>query len=428
MFEYFRDGLSVSYQFQRCLIEMSGGAAALGECDWAGRQLTERFTHHKWVEVWNQLAERTEEIAVGCAARGHRISARDASLRAANYYRTADVFCPPANPRKMHLYDASLRCFARALPDMRHRAERIAIPFEGDALAGYFVHADGAAGGRRPVVVMVGGFDSVAEEIFILGAAAIAERGFHFLVFDGPGQGHSLRKRGLTARPDFEVPAAAALDWLEAREDVEPGRTVFIGMSLGGYYAARAAAAEPRIAACVVWSGLTDFKEVIMRPHMQAQRVAQVPPRVLAGVARVGGRVHPALRQLRDFPALYTWGHNQLMWILGVEATDAAERALEGFTLTGHLEHLRCPLLIVHTDADHLVPVTHAYRLFAGAASEQKHLKVFTREDGADDHCMLGNLPRTVQYMSDWVEEAVANGLPRPAGPAATPSGRLPPG
>jgi len=66
------------------------------------------------------------------------------------------------------------------------RIEPVQIPFEGTTLPGYFYRGNGA--GARPTVVIHGGFDGTAEENHFFGAAAFAERGYHVLSFDGPGQ------------------------------------------------------------------------------------------------------------------------------------------------------------------------------------------------------------------------------------------------
>jgi pimeloyl-ACP methyl ester carboxylesterase len=405
MFEYFKDSFSVSYQFQRTLAEMGGSGAALGECDWVGRQLLENFSYTRWIRLWTQLAERIEGIATNCEAHGHPISARDAFLRATNYYRTAEFFCPPSDARKIHLYTASLRCFERARPHLPFQVERVEVPYDGVSLAGYFVHGKNASG-RTGVVILIGGFDSTAEEIYILGGPAVAERGFHCFIFDGPGQGYTLRTHGIPTLPEYERPVSAAIDYLATRDDVDAARIAVSAFSLGGYYGPRAAAHDARLRACVAWGALVDFKQVILEPHRRAERVAQVPDRVLAGVARVGGRFDARLRQLRDVPMLYQWGLGQLLWILGVSTVNEALDKLDAFNLRGVVEKIECPLLIMHGEADHLIPIAQAYEMYARARCP-KHLKVFTAEEGADDHCMIGNLPLATQVMSDWVEDVL---------------------
>lgn len=71
-----------------------------------------------------------------------------------------------------------------------------------------------------------------------------ARRGWNTLAIDGPGQGESLRLRGMYARHDYEVPGGAAFDWAASRPEVDADRMVAMGYSFGGYYAARIAAMD----------------------------------------------------------------------------------------------------------------------------------------------------------------------------------------
>ena len=50
-----------------------------------------------------------------------------------------------------------------------------------------------------------------------LGGAAAAERGYHWMTFDGAGQEAALVEHGLTARPDWErvLTPVIDFDWLD---------------------------------------------------------------------------------------------------------------------------------------------------------------------------------------------------------------------
>jgi hypothetical protein len=65
-------------------------------------------------------------------------------------------------------------------------------------------------------MIMFGGLDSTAEELFFGPWQKLEERGISLLMLDGPGQGASLRLRHLLTRYDYEVPATVALDWAVA--------------------------------------------------------------------------------------------------------------------------------------------------------------------------------------------------------------------
>ena len=61
--------------------------------------------------------------------------------------------------------------------------------------------------------------------------------------------GEALRFRSMYSSHDTEVPAGACVDYLETRSDVDPERIGIMAVSLGGYYAPRAAAFEKRVSA-----------------------------------------------------------------------------------------------------------------------------------------------------------------------------------
>jgi len=105
-------------------------------------------------------------------------------------------------------------------------------------------------------VVLIPGLDSTKEEFFHWEDVFLA-RGIATLSLDGPGQGES--GFALDIRPDYEVAVAAVLDALAGRDDVDLDRVGAAGVSMGGYYAPRAAAFEPRLKAVAGVSGPYDM-------------------------------------------------------------------------------------------------------------------------------------------------------------------------
>jgi pimeloyl-ACP methyl ester carboxylesterase len=103
-----------------------------------------------------------------------------------------------------------------------------------------------------PVVVLLPGLDSTKEEFFFL-EQAFLDRGLATVAVDGPGQGETGLH--LPIRPDYETAIPPLLDLIEARDDVDAERIGAVGVSLGGYYAPRVTAYEPRIRAMVGLSG-----------------------------------------------------------------------------------------------------------------------------------------------------------------------------
>jgi dienelactone hydrolase len=94
------------------------------------------------------------------------------------------------------------------------------------------------------------------------------------LFLDQPGTGEALRLRDIKANPKSEQPVSAALDHLETFREIDTDRVGVVGVSLGGYYAPRAAAFEKRLVACVAWGAIWNYAELCR------QRVAAGNPNI----------------------------------------------------------------------------------------------------------------------------------------------------
>lgn len=244
-------------QAMRTTMHMLYGGANFGECAVTMQNVPPGDTD-AWYRQWTATADRVAAIGDACVAAGHPVSAREAYLRASNYYRTSYVmlFGAPPAPELVHAFDrecASFRGFAiRAEPPI----EPVEIPYEGTTLPGYFCPAP-ATVDRGPTLIATNGYDSTVHEMYFAFAVAANRRGYHCLLFDGPGQGRALIKQGLSMRPDWENVIRPVVNYALTRPEVDPARIALAGWSFGGYLAPRGASGEPRLAACIADPGQT---------------------------------------------------------------------------------------------------------------------------------------------------------------------------
>jgi dipeptidyl aminopeptidase/acylaminoacyl peptidase len=210
----------------------------------------------EWLSAWVANGDMHAALARDAEERGHALTAGQAWNRAALSYHFAKFVWM----LDMDLYaDATRRSVEALRSAHRHldpTAERIEIPFEnGTRLVGNLRRP---AGGPAPLVLLIPGLDSTKEEFFGW-ENVFLDRGLATFSLDGPGQGET----GLSTRiyPNYEAAATATLDTLAGRDDVDLERVGIAGVSLGGYYAPRAAAYEKRIKAAVGISGAFDFGE-----------------------------------------------------------------------------------------------------------------------------------------------------------------------
>ncbi len=199
-----------------------------------GRQARNRTS---WSEGLAALAGRCRESAVAAQSGGRPGDAGPLWRRAAACYHFASLFLEGGAQRACR--DECRRAYACFSSLIDPPCRRVEIPFGGGVLPAYVRDAGGDGGW----VVMVGALDMCKEVEGHRFAEAFVERGLSVLAFDGPGQGELAD--ATTMRADYETVVGAVLDF------IGDDRVGVFGASLGGYLAVRAAAMDPRIAACI---------------------------------------------------------------------------------------------------------------------------------------------------------------------------------
>jgi acetyl esterase/lipase len=248
-----------SFELLRTLGYAPYGGADIGECLVTASHIREG-DFESWHEQWSKTARRVHALADSALQQGKRVSAREAYLRASNYYRTAEFFLHgnPHDPRLLAAWGNSRTTFRQAVKLMDTLVEEVLIPYEGTQLPGYYYQPDDSHK-PRPTLIVHGGYDSTGEELYFMIAAAAIQRGYTCLTFEGPGQGALIREQHLPFRPDWEQVVTPVVDSLLRRPEVDPARIALMGISLGGYLAPRAAAFEHRLAALIANDGLYSY-------------------------------------------------------------------------------------------------------------------------------------------------------------------------
>jgi alpha-beta hydrolase superfamily lysophospholipase len=384
----------LALQWLRTAGHAQAGGADLAECFLAAARVRETDPQ-SWTSAWLQLAdyvaaEATKSESAGCAA-----SAHGAWLRAANYYRTAGVFLMDQKGAS-RLHDVLRRqreAFAAAMRAKPGWGETLDIPYEGRSLHGLFFRA--AAEGPRPTVIMTGGYDSTAEEAYFFSGTAALARGYHFLSYDGPGQGRSLEE-GLVFRPDWESVMTAVLAITTVRPDVRTDRIVSMGISFGGYLAPRGATGCPSLAALLADPGQFSLLDEA-RSRMPGPLANALPD----GNRMLLGALERILEWRRRDP-IRGWAIRRGLLVHGVETPLDYLKALSAYTLEGRLEHIRCPAFIASAEADE-IGVT-AKRLYDGIRTPKVFQK-FRVEEGAGAHSESGARSLFNQRAFDWLAE-----------------------
>jgi pimeloyl-ACP methyl ester carboxylesterase len=334
-------------------------------------------------------------------ASGHRVSAREALLRAANYYRTAGDFLleHPATDPEMTLLSAGQHdTFAAAAALFETPVQAVSIPYEQTTLPAYLFLFDDS-GAARPTIVYNSGYDSTREESYYVIAGAALRRGYNVLAFDGPGQGAALRQKKLVMRPDWEAVITPVVDYALTRGEIAADKIVLFGYSLGGFLVARAAAFEHRVAALILDDGIYDF---------HAAFAGSLPP--FLGQWIEEGRDDVAIPVLTMLTAVSTqlrWGLRNGMWVFGADSFADLVRRVRAYTLDGIAHQIVAPTLILDPEHDQYLKGQPQLveKALTGAPTT---LVTLTEGDGAGEHVHAGGLSRAHQTMFDWLDATLS--------------------
>lgn len=221
-----------------------------------------------WFDFWAGRGEAYAAVGDGAIAEGHHLSGGrwlwqgSLSLHYAQFMWFHDLEQREVGQRrKVELYN-------RAAPYLDPPAQRSEIGFEDCVIPGFLRLPSGARpAGGWPCVVLIGGLESTKEESYLFENLCLA-RGLATFAFDGPGQGELFFQVKL--QPDFERYTSAVIDHLEQQPELDSSRFGVLGRSLGGFYAVRSVAHDPRLRACAAWSCFHDLSDFDLFPgHTQ---------------------------------------------------------------------------------------------------------------------------------------------------------------
>ncbi|MGB3627415.1 MAG: prolyl oligopeptidase family serine peptidase [Henriciella sp.] len=332
----------------------------------------------EFMKQWARKADTLASMAEEDLARGRKLSAADKLRRASLYYITAERMQGHGHPGRAETYAKAQSAFSQYIEYGKENCERVEIPYKGATLPALYTRAEGVEG-EAPCIVFTNGLDSCKELLYWTWLPhALARRGISTLCVDQPGSGEAIRKQDMPATPYSEEWATPCYEYLAGRDDVDAERIGISGISLGGHFAARAAAYEPRFASGAIWGANHNWYEV-----------------------QVG-----RLDREGENPVPHYWKH--VYWVFGADNKEDFFKKIEGMNMNGHMDRIKMPFLITHGENDRQINVKYAHQAFEQLSNSAKpELKIFTSREGGVEHVGADNMSFGRDYIADWFADTL---------------------
>jgi pimeloyl-ACP methyl ester carboxylesterase len=364
-------------------------------------------TDEAFYKSWIASADRLNQEAEAALKNGHRTSARALFLKASVFYATSyhPLYGRPVDPLLLEAFRNQVETLNRGFTLFETPITPLRIPFEQGSMPAYLIPAERHEEKVRPLIIFTNGYDATITDMYFASAVAASRRGYHCLLFDGPGQGEMLYEQDIPLRADWETVVGAVVDFAVQQSNIDPERIALSGWSLGGHLAPRAASSEHRIAALIAdpgtWSIAGDFRGFIAN-------ITGCAPDQGVGLGDLDndtiGKLDAFIRKDRGFK----WKIVQRgFWVHGVDNLRDYLRSAEQFTMDGRAELIRCPTLVTMAEHDSLGAKAPS---FLEALTCPKTLLRFSAAEGAGDHCEMQNRSLLNQRALDWLDEQFSVG------------------
>ena len=339
------------------------------------RYLSDVRTIEEWYEAWTKLSA----IAID----------NNKVMHAAYYDRMAEFFLKQSDSRKPALYDKCIEEYHKAFEQLGIEYKAYEVPYE----KGFLKCIRMTPGNYKQTVLVCGGYDSFIEE-FVLQVRKFVQKGFDVILMEGPGQGDCVRQK-IYFTESFELPVASVLGYFGVIS------CTMIGISWGGYFALRSAAFEKRIKHVVAYDAMDDGVEVMTNifPGFICRYVRKL---IKNGNET---KLIRLLTRIAKKSVLADWMLSQGQFITGADSIPAMYKSLGKHNLTGLYEKIDQDVLLLAGEKDHYIPMCQFERCKKKIKNAKSMTsRCFTRKEGGEQHCQIGNHSIAVDTILDWIE------------------------
>ena len=334
-----------------------------------------------WVRAFSSYADLMTTQAETWKQRGWKRATGEMRLKAFAAYRSAWQFAAPG-PLFEGLVAKHKAAFVTAMSELALPATFFQVPYAGKQLPGVFYQHPNR---RAPVVLVIGGADTCFEDLFLTLGRNLLDRGYSVALADLPGQGITMAD-GLHWEAAAEKPITAVTDVLVERFGAQPGRMALVGLSLGGYFVARAAGHDTRFATVMASTPFPNPAQLFALAVRAALNAAGGPP--------------PSAAALRS--------RQVSRWKAGARTPQEFLQRTGGMVADPSL--VTVPFLSILGAGESKVFASQAEAWHRDIRSTRKSLVLLDAATGADGHVQVNNRLRLAQECSGWLDETFSAG------------------
>ena len=291
-------------------------------------------------------------------------------VKAITYYQVSAF--PGGSPARLEAYRSSRRLFDRLLEivgtPLDVSIERRQIAVEDEVVDGYLILPAGDQ--ACPVVIVTNGLEGTVQEL-VLPLIRYRHSGLAVFVMEMPGTYSYHRPLSGASEQIYH----RVIDQIATHARVDSDRIGFVGVSFGGYWAARMAAASQRLR-CVVACGAPTHHS------FQATSSVGIPDIIVGALLKT--------TQARNFHQL--------------------SKQLQALSLRDTYSKISTPLLVINGENDTLLSTQDSIELAAGAANATLVLYP------GDDHCAMGHYREWLDLSQAWLQNHLLGRRDRASG------------
>jgi esterase FrsA len=316
------------------------------------------FEESAWCGYWNAIAAEYEEKAdklLEDGAGDDEEKIHDLMIKAVTYY-TVSAF-PGDSPLRMDAYHKARTLFDHSIPMVDDRMQEVTLDIGGEKIEGYERFPEGE--GKCPLVIITNGLEGTVQEIS-LPLLQYRDADIGVFLMEMPGT-YAYEKPMSGASEEIYN---GVIDHFASHPRVDAERMAMVGVSFGGYWSARMAAVNPKLACAVACGAPLHYAFGPVNSLGTPQIIVSVLIKVTGanGLADMGSKLDEMSFVKND---LY--------------------RAID------------IPLLVINGDKDTLLGTKDS--LVLAARVPKALLKLYEN----DDHCAMGHYREWLDLTFEWL-------------------------